>query len=61
MIFVCLANYIVIIVCSAPSFSSAFLLTGNAQWSVALKVVKATRLQMGIVSFALVSSHCWGD
>lgn len=54
----CLVNYTLILVCSAPSFPSALLLAWNGQWSIALKAVKATRFQMGIVSFTLLSSHC---
>lgn len=61
MIFVCLGNYTLILVCSAPSFPSALLLTWNGQQSIALKALKATRFQMGIVSFALVCSHCRQD
>lgn len=61
MISLCLANYTLILVCNTPCFPSALLLTWNGQWSVALKALKATRLQMGIVSFALVCSHCQQD
>lgn len=61
MISRCLLNYTLILVCNAPSFPSSLLLTWKGQWSIALKALKAARLQMGIVSFTSVCSQCRQD
>lgn len=61
IISLCIVNYTLTLVCNAPSFPSSLLLTWKGQWSIALKALKATGLQMGIVSFTLVCSRCRQD